>query len=107
MIESASTFYHRISRVHTPVPPRNTVHHHRFSNACLMQAAQPALLYIVPAMLGCVAIHAAVKGELLMLFHWSEAVEVPPAAVETGGKEEAAGSGASVTLDSKAVKKQL
>lgn len=32
---------------------------------------------------------------------------MPPAAVETEGKEEAAGSGASVTLDSKAVKKQL
>lgn len=28
------------------------------------QAAQPALLYIVPGVLGCVALHAAIKGEL-------------------------------------------
>jgi hypothetical protein len=37
-----------------------------------MQAAQPALLYIVPGVLGCVAAHAAARGELRELWAWNE-----------------------------------
>jgi minor histocompatibility antigen H13 len=36
------------------------------------QAAQPALLYIVPAVLGCVFAHAAAKGEFKKVFEFSE-----------------------------------
>ena len=32
---------------------------------CFLQAAQPALLYIVPAVLGAVAVHAQLRGEFL------------------------------------------
>lgn len=38
-------------------------------------AAQPALLYIVPAVLGCTAIHAYAAGEFKALFDFSEAKE--------------------------------
>lgn len=36
------------------------------------KAAQPALLYIVPAVLGAVALHAAIRGELSQLWHYHE-----------------------------------
>lgn len=36
------------------------------------EAAQPALLYIVPAVLGAVALHAAAAGELRHLLAYSE-----------------------------------
>jgi Signal peptide peptidase len=34
---------------------------------CVLQAAQPALLYIVPAVLGAVAVHAHLRGEFLQV----------------------------------------
>ena len=37
-----------------------------------MQAAQPALLYIVPAVLGTVGLHSVLRGEVLQLWNWSE-----------------------------------
>lgn len=40
-----------------------------------LQAAQPALLYIVPGVLGCVALHAALNKELKAVFDFSEAQE--------------------------------
>mmetsp|Transcript_8305 Transcript_8305/g.15988 ORF Transcript_8305/g.15988 Transcript_8305/m.15988 type:complete len:389 (-) Transcript_8305:681-1847(-) len=39
------------------------------------QAAQPALLYIVPSVLGCVFLHAKIKGEFKAIFAHSEEVE--------------------------------
>ena len=44
----------------------------------LFNAAQPALLYIVPAVLGAVALQAAARGEVKAVAAWSE--EAPPAA---------------------------
>jgi hypothetical protein len=41
----------------------------------LLQAAQPALLYIVPGVLGFVFIHAAMRGEVRELFFWHEKEE--------------------------------
>lgn len=41
----------------------------------LFNAAQPALLYIVPSVLGSVGLHALFRGELNDLFHYSEAQE--------------------------------
>lgn len=49
-------------------------------------AAQPALLYIVPAVLGCTFVHAWAAGEFKALFDFSEAKEdqeQPPAAEGT------------------------
>eukprot|EP00894_Picocystis_sp_ML_P003872 jgi/Pico_ML_1/54389/g4744.t1 len=43
----------------------------------VFNAAQPALLYIVPAVLGCVGLHALIRGEFSQVFHYSEAVEEP------------------------------
>ena len=37
-----------------------------------MQAAQPALLYIVPAVLGTVGLHSLLRGEVVQLWNWSE-----------------------------------
>ena len=42
----------------------------------LFNAAQPALLYIVPAVLGAVALQAAARGEVKAVAAWSE--EAPP-----------------------------
>ena len=39
------------------------------------QAAQPALLYIVPGVLGATLIHAAVRGEVRDVFFWHEKEE--------------------------------
>ena len=36
------------------------------------QAAQPALLYIVPAVLGTVGLHSLLRGEVAQLWNWSE-----------------------------------
>ena len=36
------------------------------------QAAQPALLYIVPAVLGTVGLHSLLRGEVVQLWNWSE-----------------------------------
>lgn len=36
------------------------------------QAAQPALLYIVPAVIACTLLHAWANGELKQLFNFSE-----------------------------------
>ncbi len=57
------------------------------------QAAQPALLYIVPSILGCTAIHAMLQGELKQVFEHSEAVEETQPHIEAkpeggGGEEE-------------------
>ena len=41
------------------------------------QAAQPALLYIVPAILGCTGIHAWINGEFKQVFDYSEEVAKP------------------------------
>lgn len=38
----------------------------------VFQAAQPALLYIVPGVLGATFLHAAARGEAGALFHWHE-----------------------------------
>lgn len=48
----------------------------------IFKAAQPALLYIVPATIGAVAAHAALRGELRAVYEWGDAPE-----------EEAAGGG--------------
>lgn len=42
--------------------------------AVLLQAAQPALLYIVPAVLVAVSIHSLLNGEFKQLWSWSEEV---------------------------------
>jgi minor histocompatibility antigen H13 len=39
----------------------------------VFNAAQPALLYIVPSVLACTFTHAWMVGETKALFHWSEA----------------------------------
>lgn len=39
-----------------------------------VQAAQPALLYIVPAVLASVSIHSLLKSEFSQLWTWSEEV---------------------------------
>jgi minor histocompatibility antigen H13 len=39
----------------------------------VFKAAQPALLYIVPSILGALAVHSALKGEFGLLFGWKEA----------------------------------
>jgi len=49
----------------------------------IFNAAQPALLYIVPAVLGAVAARAAVAGELPAVLAWEE---------ESGAEEEASGA---------------
>jgi minor histocompatibility antigen H13 len=41
----------------------------------VFEAAQPALLYIVPAVLGCVGALAAGRGEAKAVFEWSEEPE--------------------------------
>ncbi|EFN53579.1 hypothetical protein CHLNCDRAFT_36436 [Chlorella variabilis] len=41
----------------------------------VFQAAQPALLYIVPGVLGATLIHAAVRGEVRDVFFWHEKEE--------------------------------
>ena len=41
----------------------------------VFEAAQPALLYIVPAVLGCVGALAAGRGEARAVFEWSEEPE--------------------------------
>mmetsp|Transcript_18040 Transcript_18040/g.30850 ORF Transcript_18040/g.30850 Transcript_18040/m.30850 type:complete len:378 (-) Transcript_18040:308-1441(-) len=50
----------------------------------VFNAAQPALLYIVPSVLGAVLLHAWVKGELLEVWNYSEA----PEAIEAEKAEE-------------------
>lgn len=50
------------------------------------QAAQPALLYIVPSILGCTGVHAWLRGEFKQLFEYSEEVEKPEAVA--GSEEE-------------------
>jgi minor histocompatibility antigen H13 len=49
----------------------------------IFNAAQPALLYIVPAVLGAVAARAAAAGELAAVLAWEE---------ESGAQEEQRGS---------------
>ena len=48
------------------------------------QAAQPALLYIVPAVLGTVGLHSLLRGEVAQLWNWSEEDEDEQA--DAGGK---------------------
>ena len=55
------------------------------------QAAQPALLYIVPSVLGCVSIHALINGEFKKVFEFQEET-----AASKDGKE-AAAAGAEAT----------
>jgi minor histocompatibility antigen H13 len=50
-----------------------------------VQAAQPALLYIVPGVLGAALTHAAIRGEVREVFFWQEKEEP----VADDGKEEA------------------
>ncbi|KAL6763131.1 signal peptide peptidase-domain-containing protein [Haematococcus lacustris] len=63
----------------------------------VFKAAQPALLYIVPCVLGCLAVHAAVNGELGKVFSFHEEVapkaeqagELEPASCQAGGDKKA------------------
>jgi hypothetical protein len=51
-----------------------------------LQSAQPALLYIVPSVLGCTGIHAWTQGEFKKVFEHSETVtlvEEPKTALES------------------------
>lgn len=61
------------------------------------KAAQPALLYIVPAVLGAVALHAALRGELKTVFHFQEehlvAAEAEKAAAEAAAAQQSDGAG--------------
>jgi minor histocompatibility antigen H13 len=57
----------------------------------LFNAAQPALLYIVPAVLGSVATRALVAGEARAVFAWSEEAE---AEAEEAEEAEGAAAGA-------------
>lgn len=50
-----------------------------------IQAAQPALLYIVPAVLGSVSIHSLFNSEFSQLWTWSE--EVVEEETEEAGAE--------------------
>jgi len=50
------------------------------------EAAQPALLYLVPACLGAAALAAAARGEIKALWTFTEEAEAPP-----GGEEKAEG----------------
>ena len=59
----------------------------------VFQAAQPALLYIVPAVLGAVGLAAAKRGQFWSLFHFSEAQE--------GVQEEAAGEASAAAVKQK------
>ncbi|KAK9852089.1 hypothetical protein WJX84_002949 [Apatococcus fuscideae] len=49
-------------------------------------AAQPALLYIVPAVLGCVGIHAALMDEFNEVFNFSESPDTKNAAVDAAAE---------------------
>lgn len=51
----------------------------------VFKAAQPALLYIVPAVLGSVALHAALKRETKKVFNYEEAQAVPEQGAKEGG----------------------
>lgn len=55
----------------------------------VFKAAQPALLYIVPSVLGALAVHAALRGELRLLAGWKEAhvIEEERAAAEEEAKD--------------------
>ena len=55
----------------------------------LFNAAQPALLYIVPGVLGAVALRAAAAGELAAVLAWEEG----PGAEEAEGAEGAGAEG--------------
>jgi minor histocompatibility antigen H13 len=57
----------------------------------VFKAAQPALLYIVPSVLGAVAGHAALKGELRAVYEWQE--EEREGKKEGGDAAAAGGSG--------------
>eukprot|EP00191_Tetraselmis_sp_GSL018_P007639 CAMPEP_0177614688 /NCGR_PEP_ID=MMETSP0419_2-20121207/22889_1 /TAXON_ID=582737 /ORGANISM="Tetraselmis sp., Strain GSL018" /LENGTH=289 /DNA_ID=CAMNT_0019111963 /DNA_START=959 /DNA_END=1826 /DNA_ORIENTATION=+ len=65
----------------------------------IFEAAQPALLYIVPSVLGAVALHAASRGELLKVFAFEE--EHPPEGGEGSAQSEKQADGAE-TEDKKA-----
>lgn len=69
----------------------------------VFKAAQPALLYIVPSVLGAVALHAALRGELKAVYEWQEAHVIEAAEKEKAAK--ANGDGSSGSGDAAAVKK--
>ncbi|KAI8467773.1 MAG: signal peptide peptidase-domain-containing protein [Monoraphidium minutum] len=50
----------------------------------VFKAAQPALLYIVPAVLGAVALHAALRGELKTVYEWQEEAAADGDAAQEG-----------------------
>lgn len=54
----------------------------------IFHAAQPALLYIVPSVLGCTFLHAWMVGEAKELYHWSEAQEEAKDSESAKGKKE-------------------
>lgn len=58
----------------------------------VFKAAQPALLYIVPSILGALAVHSALRGEFALLAGWKEAhvIEEERAAAEEERKEKKA-----------------
>jgi len=61
----------------------------------VFKAAQPALLYIVPAVLGALAAHAALRGEFKALASWKEEHVVAEEAAAAAAEAKAAGKGKS------------
>ena len=59
----------------------------------VFKAAQPALLYIVPTVLGATLIHAAIRGEFMKVFKFEE---------DHPTEEQGAGSKDEGTVDKKA-----
>lgn len=65
--------------------------------SCLVQAAQPALLYIVPSILGTTFLHAMARGEFKQVFNFSEVSEEG----EEGEGKEQDGADGKQTADGK------
>ncbi|GAB4813141.1 hypothetical protein N2152v2_000187 [Parachlorella kessleri] len=57
----------------------------------VFNAAQPALLYIVPAVVGAVLAHAAARGELSQVLHWKEKHEEEHAQAQEGPRTDVVG----------------
>lgn len=70
---------------------------------CLVQAAQPALLYIVPSILGTTFLHAMARGEFKQVFNFSEVSEEG----EEGEGKEQDGVDGKQTADGKKESKKL
>lgn len=65
--------------------------------------AQPALLYLVPGVLGSVWLTAATRGELSLIWNYTEAIEEEEEEDQKEGKDDKAGNGAK-TEESKTIK---